>query len=580
MNQARAGLRWLVLVAVAAAGLQALYWWGGHRFLADEYARGHNNALFNLIPAADRRPLQEYLDRADVVWRTFQLGWISLALVLVAAPRLDAATGRLHAACLRVGRACAQRPRAFLTVGALAIVIATTLIHWVVQEHFPNSGDEYCYLYQADTLLAGRFSNPPHPLQSFVETSHILERDGRLFSVFPPGWPLIIAAASRVGLPAWSLNPLLSAGMFVLTFWLARRVTRDEATAALASVMLAGSSYFLVTGASYFSHTACAFFVVGAMVAMLRMADGSAWSAVLAGLLAGLAVITRYYTPVLCLLPLAILMLRDRPWRREYVWAIAGALAPLAFMLAYNHALSGNALVLSKGGIERYDELWFEHDWWRRGAEFMIAHLLDLMVWTPAALVIAYLVGLRTTPLMSRLGAVGAGFACLALGLYPYINRGGNQYGPRFYFDGFPLLVILAAAVIFGPTRYEDRSPGARRLVYLFFATVLAHVAVAATLLQAVHAQIHERRDLERRVAASSLSHALVFVTTPIGVERAMPVSDYTRNGIDFNAPVIYARDLGELNARLRDYYRDRDCYSYRFDPDTRAGSLTPCAPR
>ena len=580
MGKARASVRWLVLVAVAAAGLQALYLWGGHRFLANEYARGHNNALFNLIPAADRRPLQEYLDRADIVWRTFQAAWISLALALVAAPRLDAATGRFHAACLRFGRACARRPRTFLTVGALAIVIATTLIHWLVLEHFPNSGDEYCYLYQADTLLAGRFSNPPHPLQPFVEASHILERDGRLFSVFPPGWPLVIAAATRVGLPAWSLNPLLSAGMFVLTFWLARRVTRDEATAALASLMLAGTSYFLVTGASYFSHTACAFFVVGAMIAMLRMADGSAWSAALAGLLAGLAVITRYYTPVLCLLPLTILLLRERPWRRDILWAIAGGLAPLAFMMVYNHALSGNALVLSKGGIERYDEIWFEHDWWRRGAEFMIAHLLDLMVWTPAALFIAYLAGLRATPLMSRLGAVGAGFACLVLGLYPYINRGGNQYGPRFYFDGFPLLVILAAAAIFGTTRYEDRSPGRRRLVYLFFVTVLAHVAVAATLLQAAHAQIHERRDLERRVAASSLSHALVFVTTPIGVERAMPVSDYMRNGIDFSAPVIYARDLGELNTRLRDYYRDRDCYSYRFDPDTRTGSLTPCAPR
>ncbi len=39
------------------------------------------------------------------------------------------------------------------------------------------------------------------------------------------------------------------------------------------------------------------------------------------------------------------------------------------------------------------------------------------MVWTPAALFIAYLAGLRATPLMSRLGAVGAGFACLVLGL-------------------------------------------------------------------------------------------------------------------------------------------------------------------
>ncbi len=127
-----------------------------------------------------------------------------------------------------------------------------------------------------------------------------------------------------------------------------------------------------MTGAWYFSHTACAFFVVGAMLAMLRMADGSAWSAALAGLLAGLAVITRYYTPVLCLLPLTILLLRERPWRRECIWAIAGGLAPLAFMMVYNHALSGNALVLSKGGIERYDEIWFEHDWWRRGGEFIV----------------------------------------------------------------------------------------------------------------------------------------------------------------------------------------------------------------
>src|SRR5215471_11919885 len=299
-------LRWVALIVIAAAGLQALYWWGGHRYLASEYARGHNNLLFNLIPAADRRPLQEYFDRADAYWRMFQIAWIVLALALVAAPGLDAATGRLHAACVRFGRACARRPRVFLTAAAIVIVVATSLVHWLVMEHFPNSGDEYCYLYQADTLLAGRFSNPPHALQAFVETSHILERDGRLFSVFPPGWPSIIAAATRVGLSAWMLNPLLSAGMFVLTFWLARRVTGDEATAALASMMLAASSYFLMTGASYFSHMACAFLVVGAMIAMLRMADGSASGAAMAGVLAAMAVITRYYTPVLCLLPLTI----------------------------------------------------------------------------------------------------------------------------------------------------------------------------------------------------------------------------------------------------------------------------------
>ena len=164
------------------------------------------------------------------------------------------------------------------------------------------------------------------------------------------------------------------------------------------------------------------------MIAMLRMAEGRAWSAALAGFLAGLAVITRYYTPVLCLLPLTIVLLRERPWRTEYASAIAGALPPLAFMLVYNHALTGNALVLSKGGIERYDQLWFEHDWWRRGGEFMIAHFLDLMVWTPAALFIAYLAGLRATPLMSRLGAVGARLRVPGPGVVP-LHQSRRQSG-------------------------------------------------------------------------------------------------------------------------------------------------------
>ena len=582
MKKPRTG-RWLALIVVVAAGLQALYWWGGHRLVTHAYARGGGNILFNLIPAPGMplRPLQEYLDRADGVWRTFQLAWMLVAVVLVAAPALDRATGRLHARCLRFGRACAEHPRAFLTGGALVVALVTATIGWLVLEHFPNSGDEYCYLYQADTLLAGRLSNPPHPLQPFFETSHIIERGGRLFSVFPPGWPLMLAAGMRVGLPPWTLNPLISAAMFVLVFWLARRVTGDGATAALASVMLATTNYFLMTGASYFSHTACAALVVGAMIAMLRMAEGRAWSAAAAGLLAGLAVITRYYTPVLCLLPLTIVLLRERPWRTEYLWAIAGALPPIVFMLVYNHALSGNALVLSKGGVEQYDDLWFATGFWRRGAEFMGAHLFDLMLWTPPALFIAYLAGVRrAAPLKSRLGAVGAGFACLVLGLYPYMNRGGNQYGPRFYFDGFPLLVTVAAAAVFGATRYEDRSRASRRLVYLYFASVVAHVAIAAMQFQMTHAQVDERLDLERRVAASSISRALVFVETPIGLERAMFPDDFTRNGIDFSATVLYALDRGASNQQLRDYYPDRECYRYRFDVDARTGSLMPCAPR
>src|SRR5262249_36673411 len=149
----------------------------------------------------------------------------------------------------------------------------------------------------------------------------------------------------------------------------ARRLIQDDGVAALTSLTLVWSSYFVFNGASYFSHMPCAALVVAAMIAMLGMADGSRWSAVLAGFFAGLAGITRYYTPLLCLLPLALRLLSERRWRTEYVLAIAGAAPPLIFMLIYNHALSGSALVLSKGGVEQYDELWFAPGTWHRGAE-------------------------------------------------------------------------------------------------------------------------------------------------------------------------------------------------------------------
>jgi hypothetical protein len=567
------------LVLAAAAGLQALYWWGGHQLVAHEYAHQSGPFLFNLIPAPGPHALAEYLARADAVWTTFQIGWILAAAVLLLEPALAARTARAHDACLRFGRACARHRRAFLFVSAAVVAAVTALIGWLALLHFPNSGDEYCYLYQADTFLAGRFGNTPHPLQQFFPTSHVIMRNGHLFSVFPPGWPLIIAAAARLGLPAWTLNPLLSAGLFVLTFHLTRRVTGDEGAAALASITLAASSYFLLTGASFFSHTACAFLIVATMVAMVRMADGDAVSAVLAGFVGGLAVITRYYTPILCLLPLAVVLWRERRWRREYLWLIAGALPALGFILAYNHALTGNALLLSKAGVEDYDQLWFTAGAWHRGAELIGMHLWDLMLWTPPALLIAYFFGLRRTPLGSRLGAVSAGFACLVIGLYPYINRGGNQYGPRFYFDGLPLLAIGAAMALFGQVPFAERSRGARRVVYLFFVSLIVHLPIAASQLLASHAEIVERLDLQRRVEAAHLQHALVFVQTSIGTDNPMPVTDLVRNGVAFDQPVLYAIDRGDLDRELEAYYPDRACYRYRFEPAERAGSLTPCGP-
>lgn len=163
--------RWLILslaAAIARAGLlQAVYWWGGHRLVAFEYARHNGPFLFNLIPASAPQPLATYVDRADVVWRASQAAWLAVVTILAAAPALDRTTARVHESCLRFGRACAARPTVFLTTGALVVASVTALISWAVLDRFPNSGDEYGYLYEAQTFLAGRLSNRRIPFSRF-----------------------------------------------------------------------------------------------------------------------------------------------------------------------------------------------------------------------------------------------------------------------------------------------------------------------------------------------------------------------------------------------------------------------------
>ena len=72
--------------------------------------------------------------------------------------------------------------------------------------------------------MRGRVTNAAHPLQEFVGFHHIRQVGDRIFSVFPPGWPAVLAAALLMGVPAWLVNPVLGAALVWLTWVVGRRV--------------------------------------------------------------------------------------------------------------------------------------------------------------------------------------------------------------------------------------------------------------------------------------------------------------------------------------------------------------------
>jgi hypothetical protein len=118
---------------------------------------------------------------------------------------------RAYAECLAMAEWCEQREARMSCLAALVAFLVSIAIGATVLDRFPNSGDEYVYLYQADTMAAGRLSNPAPAEPDAFRFNYIARRDNRLYGTFPPGWPLALALAACLHVPNWAVNPALVA---------------------------------------------------------------------------------------------------------------------------------------------------------------------------------------------------------------------------------------------------------------------------------------------------------------------------------------------------------------------------------
>jgi peptidoglycan/LPS O-acetylase OafA/YrhL len=166
----------------------------------------------------------------------------------------------------------------------------------------------------------------------------------------------------------------------------------------------------------------------------------------------------------------------------------------------------------------------------------------------------------------------------LAAVLYFYVERGGNQYGPRFHYEAFLFMVVFVAGnLLLGP-RLNDRPRRDRVLFGLLAASVAAmpvSFAVHAVIEQRV---IRERMDPYAAVAASRLARAIVLIEGRVGTRRSMAGYDLTRNGIDAaGRPVLYGLHLDDASScAAAAGFPDRPPYVYRWEPDQRSGELSP----
>jgi hypothetical protein len=509
----------------------------------------------------------------------------------------------------------------------LAAGIALSL-SLTVFAHFSSNHDEPVYVLQAEMLQQGHLTLPASTIDPFFRPWLFAERDGRLFSVFPPVWPSLLAASETATGTERGILVVDAAAAVVLaylfTFELLGRRTPAIATAAL----LAVSPFFIVLAGTRLSYPMALVLELAFGWTLLRarrtgrggwyLAAGTVWGTLafarpldglMFGFLAGCAlVVVTLRRPTASLpaatLPTTAIRRRLVDLARQLGLIGLGASLPLAVGAVYNTVLTGSPLrfpLAAAGGSNGYGfglrqlapdspVVDFQpHDAWRA----LTHNLFFLPRWSPGSFLI---VGLAAAGLvlLIRQGRRGTALllfsmaAIVPIGNFPYwgnvfIVRGKRILGPHYYLAILvPVLVFSAVALVALAKRWPR-----------VFGFVMLAMVVATGLEVRPKLEINSgiactnrqpRSEIERALASDAsrgeavAAGAIVFVpASPDGAVLLHPFPELS-NPPDLRAPVLYAATLGPRSFEVAARYPERGLYrlGFRVPPD---GNLTRRVP-
>jgi len=482
-----------------------------------------------------------------------------------------------------------------LVVGRYALLAA--LLSSLYVRHFLHGGpriiDATSYFLEARALAAGHLAFPVGDPTAAFRGRFTLLGPGGLAVIFPPGYPLWLAAGFRLGSPL-AMGPVLAALLVVVTYLATKELFQREDAARTAALLSALCATLRYHTADTMSHGLSALLLVltlalAARPALVRVA--------LAGLVAGWLVATRPMTGMVAvLLGTALVVARSRPHERVlFALTLLGWLTPGLLLLGlHQKAATGSFLrstqlayyALADGppGCFRWGfgagvGCRFEHgDFVKRHLrdgfgllaalrttlERTLWHSFDVANLAPAALLVPWVAWRERARAGVRWVAVAilGVMAVYVPFYYPGSYPGG---GARFFADALPLehaLLGLALVVL----RLERFAP-ASLLFGFALSTVHSHVALA---------EREGGRPMFERREVAHLGKGLVFTTTDHGFDLGHdPAQRDPRRGL------IVARGYGDAHDRLLWERLGRPPTTVRYDysPDTGRVGIRPYLP-
>jgi len=226
----------------------------------------------------------------------------------------------------------------------------------LVFERVPHVNDEVAYLFQARLFQSGRLYAPSPCAREFFDFPHIIN-NGKWYSIYPPGYPLLLVPGLLLRAP-WLVNPVLAALTVFLLFLLGREIYGRE-VGLLAALLAAVSPWFLLMSSTLMSHSSSLFFNTLFLLLLFRflrrpspglgLAAGSSW---------GIAFLVRPLNALVFSLVFLLFFAgrliksRDGRMRKNALALPVPVLAFIGLLLLYNGLTTGSPTRM--GYLERY----------------------------------------------------------------------------------------------------------------------------------------------------------------------------------------------------------------------------------
>jgi hypothetical protein len=506
--------------------------------------------------------LTGYLKESDADLTALHLVWIGLIIGLLArrpAPRTTA-----------VSTPAAQDEASYAVHDAVVFAVATILTALVgafILHKRDGSADEWAYTYQAAVFAKGHAYATSPRCEPYLDSFYVYETSGRLFSQYPPGWPLFItpfvwiravwlSGPFSMGFMAWGMARLGRSAMRGFGRYDAppsERLVRAAGTCA--GVLAMFGTTIQINGASRYPHVFVLALYAFSLEAILQLATQglSRNRQVLWGSVLGFATVfllaTRPGDGAFVGLGLAALFLyqvaRKRVGWRGFA-ATAGVFAVLAAFVLVILRLQVGRWFATGYSLNEMIHPWnkMKYSWpkpeeWKYGLRLATG----TYCWWPCSLA----VGLAGLALL-RGRSLGLATA-IALGCIPYIGyccaleygRGYDWgYGPRFQ-SILVLPMVVGGAVALAPlvvAALERATVGRTALsrggplALAVFAAASGWLRIVPLVWPPVYDHTHHHAALNRAIEAAHLKNAIVLA------------ADGTTGFADEDLPTNYPIDL------------------------------------